>query len=85
MFRHPPDDPARSEWPLLVDDTLLPYTFVRWVVRNEPVSTLADLVERRLMLLYHQRLTYACLHCLADLLPPSARWQISAETLVGHD
>jgi glycerol-3-phosphate dehydrogenase len=54
--------------PRLLADTALPTAFVRWIIRAESVSTLADLVERRLMLLYHQRLTYACLRELADLL-----------------
>jgi glycerol-3-phosphate dehydrogenase len=69
MFKDPPDAGALTQQPLLLDDTLLPCAFVRWVIHYEAVDTLADLVERRLMLLYHQRLTCACLHRLADLLP----------------
>jgi glycerol-3-phosphate dehydrogenase len=52
----------------LLDDTLLPFRFVRWTIHCEQARTLADLVERRLMLLYHQRLTKACLRRLAELL-----------------
>jgi glycerol-3-phosphate dehydrogenase len=86
MFRDRPGDPAPGEWPQLIDDTQLPWKFARWVVQHESVSSLADLVERRLMLLYHQRLTYACLHRLVDLL----RWTrqplpSSAETLVAEE
>ncbi|MGD9722367.1 MAG: glycerol-3-phosphate dehydrogenase/oxidase [Pirellulales bacterium] len=53
----------------LVDDTPLPRVVANWMIDMESVQTLADLVERRLMLLYDQRITYATLHCLADLLP----------------
>ncbi len=46
----------------------LPVSFAHWSIRHEFATTLADLVERRLMLLYHQRLTKACLERLAELL-----------------
>ena len=49
-------------------DTELPRRFVRWVIRQEWCRTLEDLVERRLMLLYHPGLTRACLEDLAALL-----------------
>jgi glycerol-3-phosphate dehydrogenase len=52
----------------LVADTELPCSFVRASIRREWARTLADLVERRLMLLYDQRLTTACLRRLAELL-----------------
>ncbi len=57
----------------LLDDTPLPAAFAAWVIRHEHVRTLADLVERRLMLLYHQRLTGACLRRLAELLAAAGR------------
>ncbi len=57
----------------LVDDTPLPTAFAAWVIRHEHARTLADLVERRLMLLYHQRLTRACLRRLAELLAAAGR------------
>lgn len=49
-------------------DTLLPLAFVRWVIRHEWVTTLDDLIERRLMLLYQPRLSVRCLQQLAQLL-----------------
>jgi len=52
----------------LVEPTDLPCSFVRWSIDHEWVRTLADLVERRLMLLYDQRLTKACLRRLAEIL-----------------
>ena len=52
----------------LLAQTDLPCSFVRWSIDHEWARTLADLVERRLMLLYDQRLTKACLIRLADLL-----------------
>jgi glycerol-3-phosphate dehydrogenase len=52
----------------LLDGTDLSWDFVRWIIRREWVTTLEDLVERRLMLLYHHPLTETCLGQLADLL-----------------
>jgi glycerol-3-phosphate dehydrogenase len=52
----------------LLPDTDLPYSLVRWSVEHEWARTVGDLVERRLMLLYHQRLTRSCLARLADAL-----------------
>ncbi len=49
-------------------DTLLPCAVVRWIIHNEWVTTLNDLVERRLMLLYHRHLSRACLRDAATLL-----------------
>lgn len=48
--------------------TDLPVAFARWVIANEWVRRLDDLVERRLMLLYDRRLSLACLRQLAGLL-----------------
>jgi glycerol-3-phosphate dehydrogenase len=48
--------------------TQLPLGVVRAVIRDEWVTTLNDLVERRLMLVFHPGLTAACLHQLADLM-----------------
>jgi glycerol-3-phosphate dehydrogenase len=48
--------------------TDLPVEFVRQVIRQEWVTRLDDLVERRLMLLYDQRLSLATLSHLARLL-----------------
>jgi len=51
-----------------LDATSLPRELARWMVRNEHARTLGDLVERRLMLLYHPRLTRRCLDELAQVL-----------------
>ncbi len=52
----------------LVPDIELPSGLIRWIIRHEWVETLDDLVERRLMLLYDQRLSGRCLNALAELL-----------------
>jgi glycerol-3-phosphate dehydrogenase len=52
----------------LVAEIPLPRNFVRWVIRNEWATTLDDLVERRLMLLYHPNLSRETLLALARLL-----------------
>lgn len=49
-------------------DTDLPLPFVRHVLRDEWCCELEDLVERRLMLLYHPGLSRRCLHHLAELM-----------------
>ncbi len=56
-----------------VAGTPLPRGFVRWVIANEWVSTIEDLIERRLMLLYQRQLSRACLDELAQLLAESGR------------
>ena len=48
--------------------TSLPRILVRWIVLNESPRTLDDLIERRLMLLYHHPLSMACLRELADTM-----------------
>ncbi|MEX2112639.1 MAG: glycerol-3-phosphate dehydrogenase/oxidase [Pirellulales bacterium] len=52
----------------LLPGTDLPVSMARWAICHEFATSLADLVERRLMLLYHQRLSRACLERLAELL-----------------
>ena len=59
---------ADSGNPELLSDTVLPVAAVRHCIRHEWARTLDDLVERRLMLLYHQPLTRRCLHKLCELL-----------------
>lgn len=54
-------------------ETSLPRGFVHWVIVNEWVTTLEDLLERRLMLLYHPDLTRKCLDELARLLVDAGR------------
>lgn len=51
-----------------LDGTHLPRAAARWAIRHEWARSLDDLVERRLMLLYHRRLTGRCLRELAELL-----------------
>lgn len=46
----------------------VPDALARWSIRREWATNLADLVERRLMLLYHPRLTRRCLCRLAQIL-----------------
>jgi glycerol-3-phosphate dehydrogenase len=52
----------------MLPDAHLPERIVRWSIRNEWVTKLDDLVERRLMLLFHQTLSIACLKRLAAIL-----------------
>jgi len=63
IFEHSP--PAVGD---VLPGTNIPCAFIRWSIEHEWVRTLDDLVERRLMLLYHQRLTLDCLRRLAGLL-----------------
>lgn len=51
-----------------LDKTSIPIDFARWCIKHEWVTTLDDLVERRLMLLYHPELTRTCLQQLAACL-----------------
>jgi glycerol-3-phosphate dehydrogenase len=53
--------------------TSLPRRFVRWIIDHEWATTLEDLIERRLMLLYHPHLSSACLVELARILVESGR------------
>lgn len=48
--------------------TDLPVALARHAIEHEWAAKLADLIERRLMLLYHQRLSRACVGRLAELL-----------------
>jgi glycerol-3-phosphate dehydrogenase len=47
---------------------VLPVPLVRWFIRHEFVTSLSDLVERRLMLLQESPLTVKCLRELAKLM-----------------
>jgi len=64
--------------------TDFPLAYIKWVIDNEWVTTLGDLVERRLMLVYGSELSTACLNelarCLVDagaLQPESAREEVN--------
>jgi len=48
--------------------THLPTAIAAWIIKHEFPRTLDDLVERRLMLLYHRPLTMTCLRELAGLM-----------------
>ncbi len=61
----------------IVPDHDLPVALVRWMIRHEWVHTLDDLVERRLMLLYDQRITRRTLAALAQLLVDEGRLSAS--------
>ncbi len=57
----------------LLDGTPLPLVLARWSIRQEWAVRLDDLVERRLMLLYKERLTRRCLRQLAQMLAAEGR------------
>jgi glycerol-3-phosphate dehydrogenase len=63
-------DPRRLE---SITGSSLPRTFARWVIKQERVERLEDLIERRLMLLYSPDLSRKTLEELADLLSESGR------------
>lgn len=77
--RHSNGTPAAAS-PLL-PGCAIPEDVVLDVIEMEWVRTLADLVERRLMLLYRPGLSRACLQRLAELLAEAGR--ISAEDVAG--
>ena len=58
---------------------VLPVPLVRWFIRHEFVTSLSDLVERRLMLLHESPLTVECLRELAKLM--AAEGVISQEAV----
>jgi glycerol-3-phosphate dehydrogenase len=49
--------------------TNIPVTFAKWVIQNEWTTSLEDLVERRLMLVYEHDLSRSCLETLVGLIP----------------
>ena len=57
--------------------THLPRSVVRWIIRHEWVETIPDLVERRLMLIFHHGLTIGALGELADLLVEAGKLETS--------
>ena len=66
----------------VLDGTALPRSFASWVIDNECVRRLGDLVERRLMLLYHARLSAKSLRQLAALLVEAGN--IAADDAAGE-
>ena len=63
-------------------DTDLPVALARWVIEHEWVDRLEDLVERRLMLLYHRGLSVECLRELAQLLVEADK--LAADDIDSH-
>ncbi len=59
--------------PGTISDISLQRRTVRWVIRHEWVTTLEDLVERRLLLIFAPRLTEATLQGLAECLVECGR------------
>ncbi len=57
----------------LIAETQLPVACATWAVRHEWAQTLDDLVERRLMLLYKERLARGTLRHLAEVLVAAGR------------
>ncbi len=66
-------------------DTNLPLDFVRWVIQHEWVTTLDDLVHRRLMLIFAPQLSARGVRQLAALLVDSGKLaQPDADSTVEH-
>ena len=63
-----------------LDASLLTCEFIRLLIREEWVTTLGDLVERRTMLLYHDRLSRRCLEQLADEMIHADKLSLSEKT-----
>ena len=57
----------------VVADTPFTTRVARWVIEHEWVTTLNDLIERRLLLIFAPRLTLATLRDLAECLVASSR------------
>jgi glycerol-3-phosphate dehydrogenase len=62
----------------VIADTDLPVEVVRWMIEREHAMNLANLVERRAMLLYQERLTRRCLEHLARVLVDAGRLESHA-------
>jgi glycerol-3-phosphate dehydrogenase len=56
-----------------IPDTDLPCAIVRWIIRNQWVTTVSDLVERRLMMVFHPQLSIRSLRALANLMVAERR------------
>ncbi|QDT43336.1 Aerobic glycerol-3-phosphate dehydrogenase [Gimesia alba] len=57
----------------LIAGTSIPRPYVLWTIQHEWAETLGDLVERRLMLVFDERLQVATLNDLADCLVESGK------------
>jgi glycerol-3-phosphate dehydrogenase len=60
-----------------LEGTTVPVSVARWMIRHEWVTTLDDVVERRLMLLYQPDLSKECLNQLAGLLAAAGKLPVS--------
>lgn len=69
----------------LLDGLPLPRSVARWAIRHEWAATLADLVERRLMLLYHHQCSRRCLEQLAEILVEEGRLATNQTTVAVDD
>ncbi|MEK6257526.1 MAG: glycerol-3-phosphate dehydrogenase/oxidase [Planctomycetota bacterium] len=67
-----------SQPPTVVADTPFTTRVARWVIEHEWVTTLDDLIERRLMLVFAPGLSLATLHDLAECLVASGRMSADA-------
>ncbi|MCC7423361.1 MAG: glycerol-3-phosphate dehydrogenase/oxidase [Planctomycetaceae bacterium] len=61
-------DDCTAERAEVIEGTAIPTSVVRWIVRNEWVATLEDLVERRLMLVFGRQLSQETLESVARCL-----------------
>jgi len=69
-----PDTGAPTGEPIsLLAGTDIPHSFAAWIIQHEWVTTLDDLVERRLLLMFDHDLSEACLRELAELLVAAGR------------
>lgn len=57
--------------------TDLPTEFVRWIIEHEWVTTLSDLIERRLLLVFEPELSQQCLRELANLLAEGGKLAVT--------
>lgn len=67
------DLPPAGERAESLEGTGIPLVAVRWIVRNEWVGTLDDLVERRLTLVFRSQLSWKTLDALARVLVAEGR------------
>jgi glycerol-3-phosphate dehydrogenase len=71
---------CRGELGEFIAETNFTTGIVRWVIEHESVRTLADLVERRLMLVFARRLSHQTLADLAQCLVAAGRLEVSRMT-----
>ena len=62
----PVSDPSETATSESLADVDIPVSFADWVITREWVRTLDDLLERRLLLVYHPNLSFQTIEQLAD-------------------